>query len=82
MQTSGAVLDNQIIETEPRTVLSVGAGTQELSEWVGQGHKVIRLDIEPRTNPDILGSMTNMGKSAPTMRFFAATHSNIFTRTR
>lgn len=49
------------LATEPRTVLSVGAGTQELEQWVGEGYKIIKLDIEPRTNPDILGSMTNMG---------------------
>jgi SAM-dependent methyltransferase len=53
------------LATEARTVLSVGAGTQELIEWIGEGYKVITLDIEPRTNPDILGSMTNMGDIGP-----------------
>jgi predicted SAM-dependent methyltransferase len=56
MQTTNAAL-----ATEPRTVLSVGAGTQELEQWVGEGYKVVRLDIEPRTNPDICASMTDMG---------------------
>jgi SAM-dependent methyltransferase len=49
------------LATEPRTVLSVGAGTQELEQWVGEGYKIVRLDIEPRTNPDVLASMTDMG---------------------
>ncbi len=62
MQPTGAALD---VSLEPRTVLSCGAGTQELDEWVQQGYKVVRLDIEPRTNPDILGSMTNLGEIGP-----------------
>jgi SAM-dependent methyltransferase len=53
------------LATEPRTVLSVGAGAQELTQWVDEGYEIVKLDIEPRTNPDILGSMTNMGEIGP-----------------
>jgi hypothetical protein len=41
MTTTAAAL-----ETGSRTVLSVGAGKQELTQWVGEGYQIVRLDIE------------------------------------
>lgn len=47
--------------SEPRSLLSVGSGPQELKEWEAQGFTVVRLDIEPTTKPDFLRDMTAMG---------------------
>ena len=41
-------------------VLIAGAG-DEGQQWVDQGWSVVRLDIDPRTNPDIVGNMTDLG---------------------
>lgn len=50
--------------TDPqRVVLSVGAGGDVGSCW--EGCKVVRLDIDPATNPDIVASMTDMGAIGP-----------------
>lgn len=49
----------------PRTVLSVGSGPDQLSQWIDQGYEVTRLDIDPRTEPDIVGSMTELGEIGP-----------------
>lgn len=45
----------------PRSVLVVGSGPDSLPQWEAAGYTVTRLDIEPRTKPDILASMTEMG---------------------
>lgn len=44
-----------------RTVLAVGSGPDSMKDWINQGYEVIRLDIDPSTNPDIVGSMVDMG---------------------
>jgi predicted SAM-dependent methyltransferase len=46
-----------------QVVLSVGAGGDMGEYW--EGHKVVRLDIDPATNPDIVASMTDMGDIGP-----------------
>lgn len=43
------------------TVLSVGNGFDPLPQWVEQGYSVVRVDIDPATEPDIVGSMTALG---------------------
>lgn len=45
-------------------VLIAGCG-EEGQQWADQGWSVVRLDIDPRTNPDIVGSMTSLGAIGP-----------------
>lgn len=47
-----------------RTVLIAGCG-EEGRQWAEQGWSVVRLDIDPRTSPDIVGSMTDLGDIGP-----------------
>lgn len=47
-----------------RTVLIAGCG-EEGQQWAEQGWSVVRLDIEPRTNPDIVGDMRALGDIGP-----------------
>jgi SAM-dependent methyltransferase len=47
-----------------RTVLIAGCG-EEGQQWTEQGWSVVRLDIDPRTKPDIVGSMTDLGDIGP-----------------
>lgn len=47
-----------------RTVLIAGCG-EEGPQWADQGWSVVRLDIDPRTSPDIVGSMTDLGDIGP-----------------
>lgn len=47
-----------------RTVLIAGAGG-EGPQWTGQGWSVVRLDIDPRTEPDIVGDMRDLGDVGP-----------------
>lgn len=47
-----------------RVVLIAGCG-EEGPQWAEQGWSVVRLDIDPRTNPDIVGSMTALGDIGP-----------------
>jgi SAM-dependent methyltransferase len=47
-----------------RTVLIAGCG-DEGRQWTEQGWSVVRLDIDPRTSPDIIGSMTDLGDIGP-----------------
>jgi SAM-dependent methyltransferase len=46
-------------------VLSVGSGAESLPQWVEAGYSVVRLDIDPSTEPDIVASMTDMGDIGP-----------------
>ena len=47
-----------------RTVLIAGCG-EEGPQWTEQGWSVVRLDIDPRTDPDIVGDMTSLGEVGP-----------------
>jgi hypothetical protein len=47
-----------------RTVLIAGCG-DEGRQWTDQGWSVVRLDIDPRTEPDIVASMTDLGDIGP-----------------
>jgi SAM-dependent methyltransferase len=53
-----------VTQTQPRCVLIAGCGAEGL-QWKEQGWSVVRLDIDPRTEPDILGDMTNLGDIGP-----------------
>ena len=44
-----------------RRVLVAGSGPEGFPQWEDQGYKVIRLDIEPSVNPDIVANMTELG---------------------
>lgn len=65
MQVTDAVLSYLPVIPGPRSVLVAGSGPESLPEWEKQGYTCVRLDIEPRTNPDIVASMTNMGDIGP-----------------
>lgn len=41
-------------------LLSVGAGADDLKQWKDSGYGCVRLDIDPETKPDILGSMVDL----------------------
>jgi len=47
-----------------QTVLIAGCG-EEGQQWADRGWSVVRLDIDPRTSPDIVGSMTDLGDIGP-----------------
>jgi SAM-dependent methyltransferase len=47
-----------------RTVLIAGCG-DEGQQWTEQGWSAVRLDIDPRTDPDIVASMTDLGDIGP-----------------
>jgi SAM-dependent methyltransferase len=47
-----------------RVVLIVGCG-EEGQQWHDQGWNVVRLDIDPRVKPDIVGDMTCLGNIGP-----------------
>jgi SAM-dependent methyltransferase len=61
VSTTVTVLDFLPESSEPRSVLSVGSGAQELDSWKEQGYSVVRCDIDPSTNPDIVRNMTALG---------------------
>jgi protein O-GlcNAc transferase len=48
----------------PRTLLAVGSGKSPLPEWETR-YTIVRLDIDPRMEPDIVASMTDMGPIGP-----------------
>lgn len=41
-------------------LLSVGAGSDDLQKWKESGYGCVRLDIDPETRPDIVGSMVDL----------------------
>lgn len=49
----------------PRSVLAVGSGPDDMAGWKAQGYSVTRLDIDPRAEPDIVGSMLELGGIGP-----------------
>lgn len=44
-------------------VLAVGCGSEPLDWWAG--FEVVRLDVDPRTTPDIVASMVALGDIGP-----------------
>lgn len=44
------------------SALIVGCGGEKDHGWSGQGYTVTTLDIEPRSEPDIVASMVDMGE--------------------
>lgn len=48
-----------------KTVLIVGSGSESPPQWKDSGYSVVRLDIDPHTEPDIVASMTAMGDIGP-----------------
>jgi SAM-dependent methyltransferase len=65
MQVTDAVLECLQASSEPRSVLIAGSGPEGSPDWQAQGYTVIRLDIEPRNEPDICASMTSLGDIGP-----------------
>ena len=47
------------------SVLCVGAGGDPCQQWRDNGYEVVRLDIDPATSPDIVGTMTDLGNIGP-----------------
>lgn len=47
-----------------RRVLIAGCG-EEGQQWRDQGWDVVRLDIDPRSSPDIVGDMRDLGDIGP-----------------
>lgn len=47
-----------------QTVLIAGCG-EEGKQWADQGWSVVRLDIDPRTGPDVVGDMRDLGDIGP-----------------
>lgn len=50
---------------EGQTVLSVGNGPDPMTAWVAAGYTVVTLDVDPTTNPDIVGDMTDLHDIGP-----------------
>lgn len=50
-----------MIETIAGRVLHVGCGGETLPDWL-PGFEEVRLDIDPRHNPDIVASATDLGE--------------------
>lgn len=44
----------------PRSVLIAGSGPEKMPEWEQNGFAATYLDIEPRNNPDVVASMTEL----------------------
>lgn len=42
-----------------------GGSPEEAALWASRGYSVVRLDIESRTNPDLLGTMTAIPSDGP-----------------
>lgn len=53
------------------SVLHVGCGGDPLPAWLA-GYTEQRLDIDPRWNPDILASMTDMGDIGPFQALYSS----------
>jgi SAM-dependent methyltransferase len=49
----------------PRSVLVAGSGSDTVPQWQESGYTVARLDIDPRAEPDIVASMTDVGDVGP-----------------
>jgi len=42
-----------------------GGSPEEAALWASKGYDVVRLDVEPRTNPDVIGTMTAIPTAGP-----------------
>jgi ubiquinone/menaquinone biosynthesis C-methylase UbiE len=42
-------------------LLAVGCGFDDLQTWKDSGYGCVRLDIDPGSNPDIVGTMVDLG---------------------
>jgi predicted SAM-dependent methyltransferase len=62
---SGAILESVCQMSGSRSVLIAGSGAGKMKEWAEAGYEETYLDIEPRTNPDVVASMTDMGEIGP-----------------
>jgi hypothetical protein len=60
-----AEVAREIVGPGPLSVLVAGSGPERLPDWEQSGCRVTYMDIEPRTNPDIVGDMTNLGIIGP-----------------
>lgn len=65
MSVASAVLGSLVGSTGPRSVLIAGSGPGKMKEWAQAGYAETYLDIEPKTNPDVVASMTDMGDIGP-----------------
>jgi predicted SAM-dependent methyltransferase len=65
MSVASAVLHSISDSVGPRSVLIAGSGPGKMKEWATAGYQETYLDIEPRTNPDVVASMTDMGDIGP-----------------
>lgn len=52
-------------DSGPLTVLNVGSGTNTLPEWQEAGYRVVRVDVDPAMQPDVVASMTDLGPIGP-----------------
>lgn len=59
------VLDLMSSNPGPHSVLIAGSGPDKAQDWAKMGFTPVTLDIDPRTEPDIIGSMTALGEIGP-----------------
>ena len=65
MTVASAILESIAGAAGSRSVLIAGSGPGKMSEWGQAGYSTTYLDIEPKTNPDVVASMTDMGDIGP-----------------
>lgn len=65
MSVASAILESIVSGEESRSVLIAGSGAGKMKEWAEAGYATTYLDIEPKTNPDVIASMTDMGEIGP-----------------
>jgi len=65
VNVASAVLESIAGSTGPRSVLIAGSGPGKMNECATAGYSTTYLDIEPKTNPDVVASMTDMGEIGP-----------------
>jgi SAM-dependent methyltransferase len=65
MSVASAILESIAGAEGSRSVLIAGSGPGKMKEWSEAGYSTTYLDIEPKTNPDVVASMTDMGEIGP-----------------
>lgn len=65
MTVASAILESIATSEGSRSVLIAGSGPGKMKEWSEAGYSETYLDIEPKTNPDVVASMTDMGEIGP-----------------